>query len=75
MYIYLIVGSAIVALGWIAYGIWRLKEHIDEKKNPELKEEKEMTEHLKEVKSGFDDYIEKMKGFEKKTYKREDLQR
>jgi len=74
MYIYLIVGFAIVALGWIAYGIWRLKEHIDEKKNPELKDE-ETTEHLKEVKSGFEDYMEKMKDFEKKTYDRKDLQR
>lgn len=75
MYIFLIVGFTIVALGWIAYGIWRLKEHIEEKKNPELKDEKETTEHLKQVKSGFEDYMEKMKEFEKKTYDRKDLQR
>ncbi|MHC4069249.1 MAG: hypothetical protein ACYS18_03525 [Planctomycetota bacterium] len=75
MYIFLIVGFAIVALGWMVYGIWRLKEHIEEKKNPELKEEKETTEHLKKVKSGFEDYMEKMKEFEKKTYDRKDLQR
>ena len=75
MYIFLIVGFSIVALGWMGYGIWRLKERIDEKKNPELKEESKTTEHLKKVKSGFDDYMDKMKEFEKKTYDRKDLQR
>ncbi|MHC4617746.1 MAG: hypothetical protein ACYTEQ_08330 [Planctomycetota bacterium] len=62
-----LTAAAIVAVGWIAYGIWRLKEYFEEKKRPKPK-----TKHLQEVKKSFDDYVKKMENFKKPTYKRED---
>jgi hypothetical protein len=62
-----LTAAAIVAVGWIVYGVWRLKEHIEEKKRPKPK-----PKHLQEVKKSFDDYVKKMENFKKPTYKRED---
>ncbi|MHC4623013.1 MAG: hypothetical protein ACYS4W_03830 [Planctomycetota bacterium] len=62
-----LTAAIIVGLGWIAYGIWRLKEHIEEKKRPKPK-----PKHLQQVKKSFDDYVKKMENFKKPTYKRED---
>ncbi|MHC4573300.1 MAG: hypothetical protein ACYS76_04090 [Planctomycetota bacterium] len=59
--------AGILAVAWIVYGIWRLKEHIEEKKRP-----KPSTKHLQQVKKSFDDYIKKMENFKKPTYKREE---
>ncbi len=73
----IVVSMVLVALGWIGYGIWRWREIKMEKEQPELEEQKRkegQTEHLKQVKESFDDYIKKMEKFEKKTYKREELQ-
>jgi hypothetical protein len=61
-----IIAAVIVAIVWIAYGIWRLIDHFQEKKRP-----KPTTKHLREVKGSFDDYIKKMEKYEKPTYKRE----
>lgn len=61
-----ITAAAIVAIGWIAYGIWRLKEHFEEKKRP-----KPTTKHLRQVKESFDDYIKKVEKYKKPTYKRD----
>jgi len=58
--------AIIVAIGWIAYGVWRLRERSEEKKRP-----KPTTEHLKQVRKSFDDYIQKMEKYEKPTYKRD----
>ncbi len=64
----IITAAVIVALGWIAYGIWNVMENIKEKKRP-----KPTTEHLQGVKKSFEDYLKKVEKFEKKTYKRDEL--
>ncbi len=72
----ILVSMSVMALGWIGYGIWRWREMHIEKHQPELKKQKistEKTEHLKKVKSSFDDYIKKMEKFEKKTYTKDEL--
>jgi hypothetical protein len=61
-----ITAAIIVAIGWIAYGVWRIADHLQEKKRP-----KPTTKHLQQVKRSFDDYIKKMEKYEKPTYKRE----
>ena len=60
--IVVIVGFSLVALGWIGYGIWNYLENKREKENPTPKP---TTEHLNKVRQSFDDYMEKMKNFEK----------
>lgn len=62
-----LTAAGIVAVAWIVYGIWRLKEHIAEKRRP-----KPSTKHLEQVKKSFDDYIKKMENFKKPTYKHEE---
>ncbi len=64
----IIAAAIILALGWIAYGIWTVMENIKEKKRP-----RPTTRHLEEVKKSFDDYLKKVKKFEKKTYERDEL--
>jgi hypothetical protein len=64
----IIAVAIILALGWIAYGIWTVMENIKEKKRP-----RPTTKHLEEVKKSFDDYLKKVKKFEKKTYERDEL--
>lgn len=61
-----ITAAVILAIGWIVYGVWRIIDYFREKKKP-----KPTTKHLQQVKKSFDDYIEKMKKYEKPTYKRE----
>jgi hypothetical protein len=61
--IVLITASMLVALGWIAYGIWRVVTDYYEKKRPKPKP---MTEHLQKVRGEFDDYTKKMQEFYKK---------
>jgi hypothetical protein len=64
--IVMITSAIIVGMGWIAYGVWRIIDHFQEKKRP-----KPTTRHLQEVKRSFDDYIRKMEKYKKPTYKRE----
>jgi hypothetical protein len=59
--------AGILAVGWIAYGIWRIIDNIQEKKRP-----KPTTKHLTDVKKSFEDYTRKLGEFEKPTYERED---
>jgi hypothetical protein len=58
--------AAVVAIGWIAYGVWRIIDHLQEKRRPRPK-----TKHLQEVRKSFDDYLKKMEDYKKPTYKRE----
>jgi len=62
----IIIAAAITAIGWIAYGVWDFIERRKEKSGP-----KPTPEHLKKVKSSFDDYIKKMEKFEKTPYKKQ----
>ena len=64
--ILMIIAVVVLALGWIAYGIWSYRERIKEKNEPEA-----TTEHLEKVKDSFAEYTEKMKHYKKPTYKRE----
>lgn len=62
----LIFAAIIVAGGWIAYGIWRYKIYLEEKREPERK-----TEHLEKVKKSFEEYTKKMEQYKRKPYERE----
>jgi hypothetical protein len=48
----MIILVTIVAIGWIAYGIWRIVTHFLEKKRP-----KRTTGHLEQRKQSFERYI------------------
>ena len=61
----LIFAAIIVAGGWIAYGIWRYKIYLEEKREPERK-----TEHLEKVKRSFEEYTKKMEEYKLKPYER-----
>ena len=62
----MIIGIAVVGIGWIAYGIWWHVTGYLEKKKPKPKSK---------VKKSFEEYVKKMEKFEKKTYDRDQLQR
>lgn len=59
----MITTAVIVALGWIAYGLWEIIIRHMEKNKP-----KQTTEHLQKVKKSFDDYTKKMENYELKPY-------
>ncbi len=61
MYKLIIIGALIVAIGWIAYGIWWYKVSREEKSQP-----KPRSEQLQKARKSFQEYVEKMKEFEKK---------
>lgn len=67
----MISAFAILAIGWVAYGIYEYRARLQEKKNPKPKPG---TEHLQKVKDSFDDYTKQLESFERKTYKREELE-
>ena len=68
-YTWIFVLMAVVALGWIVYGIWLYKERKEEEKMPE---EEKKTEHLKKVKSSFEDYAKKMAEYKLKPHERKE---
>jgi len=59
------ISIIIVAIGWIAYGTWRVVSRFSEKKRP-----KRTTRHLQQRKESFDNYIQKLQNYEKKPYER-----
>jgi len=61
----MITAAIILALGWTAYGIWRIVDHFQEKKRPVS-----TTKHLQKVKKSFEEYAKKMQNYNKPTYKR-----
>lgn len=61
MYKLIIIGAIIVAIGWIAYGIWWFKIYREEKNQPTPR-----SERLEKARKSFQEYVEKMKEFEKK---------
>ena len=66
MYKIIMISAVIIlATAWIIYGVWRIITYYSQKNKPEQK-----PEHLQKVKKSFDDYINKMEKFEKKTYDR-----
>ena len=57
-----LIGIAVVilAIGWIAYGIWEYRMRLEEKKTP-----REASEKLKKAKESFAEYVKKMETFKK----------
>jgi hypothetical protein len=64
--IFMITAMIILAIGWAAYGVWRIITYFTEKNKP-----KPTTEHLQKVRKSFDEYAKKLQSYERKTYKRE----
>jgi heme/copper-type cytochrome/quinol oxidase subunit 2 len=64
--IVMIIALAILAMAWVAYGVWRYRENLREKRG-----EKPTTEHLEKIKNSFEEYAKKLKNYERKPYKRE----
>jgi len=62
----LIPAVIIVAIGWVAFGIWKIKIHLDDKNKP-----KRTTKHLQKVKDSFEEYTKKMEKQKLKPYERE----
>ena len=59
------ISIMIVAIGWIAYGIWRIVTHFSKDEKP-----RRTTKHLQQRKDSFDKYIQKLQNYEKKSYER-----
>jgi len=65
-----IIGAIVVAVGWIAYGIWVLIERRREAKEPGST--RPVSEKKQEFKSSIADYAKKLAEFEKPPYKGKD---
>ena len=63
--IVMIIAIVIMAIAWMAYGIWRHRENLREKRG-----EKPTTEHLEKIRKSFEEYTDKLKDFKKKPYER-----
>jgi predicted negative regulator of RcsB-dependent stress response len=63
----IIAGTVLVAIGWIAYGIWEWRERKLEKEQPKVR-----SERYQQASSSVADYAKKLAEFKKPTYKRED---
>jgi len=70
MYKLIIIGAIIVAIGWIAYGIWRFKIYREEKNQPKPK-----SERLVQSRKSFEEYMLKMKEFEEKKAEERESQK
>jgi len=68
-YTWIIVLIAVVVLGWIGYGIWLYIVNQQEKKLPP---EEKKTEHLKKVRSSFEEYARKMAEHKLKPHERKE---
>jgi len=62
--IVMISAVVILALGWIAYGIYEMKMRAEEKKQP-----KQVSERLQQARSETADWAQKMANFKKPPYK------
>ena len=66
-WILLISAAAVVAVGWIAYGIWEWRMRKLEKEQP-----KQRSERYEKAQDSVSDYAKKLAEFKKPTYKRDD---
>ena len=57
--------AIIIAIGWIAYGVWTIRARSKEKNKPE--EAREASKHLQEARSQVEDYAKKLANFKKPT--------
>jgi hypothetical protein len=63
----IIGGAAVVALGWIGYGIWEWRQRKLEKQRPRVR-----SERYQQATNSVAEYAKKLAEFKKPTYKRED---
>jgi len=63
--IIMMICMILLAVGWLAYALWKIKENYDEKHNPKPKQS---TKHLKKVRDSFEEYTQKLEQFERKNY-------
>ena len=63
--IVMIVAVAVVAVGWVGYGIYNYIENRREAKQPRR------SHHLQQAHESMNDYAKRMEEFEKKRYKRQ----
>jgi hypothetical protein len=63
----MIVAVVLLALGWIAYGIYEYRERKLEKERP-----KERSERYKQATNSMADYAKKLAEFKKPTYKHDE---
>ena len=63
--IVMIIAVIIMAIAWIAYGVWRYRMYLSEKGGV-----KPTTEHLEKIRNSFEEYTKKLKNFRRKPYKR-----
>jgi len=62
----MVIAVAVLAVWWIGYAIWRIRENRLEKKRPRAR-----SQHLRDSQRSMDDYAKEMEKFgEKKPYKR-----
>jgi len=70
MYKLIIIGAIIVAIGWIAYGIWWYRNYHIERNQP-----KPRSERLVQSRKSFEEYMLKMKEFEEKKAEERERQK
>jgi hypothetical protein len=63
----MIVAVVLLALGWIAYGIYEYRERKLEKERP-----KERSERYKQATNSMTEYAKKLAEFKKPNYKRDE---
>jgi len=63
----MIAAVVLVAIGWIAYGIYEYRERKLEKERP-----KERSERYKQATNSMTEYAKKLAEFKKPTYKRDE---
>jgi type VI protein secretion system component VasK len=63
----LVLAAVVVAVGWLAYGIWEWRMRKLEKEQP-----KERSERYQQATDSVSDYAKKLAEFKKPTYKRDD---
>lgn len=60
--------AIIIAVGWIAYGVWTIRARSKEKNKPaESTEAREASKRLQEARSQVEDYARKLADFKKPT--------
>ena len=62
---FMIVGLAVIAIGWAVYFIWDYKMRQKEKSQPKIR-----SERFQKTSSEISDWAKKMADFKKPTYKR-----
>ena len=62
--IVMIIAVVILAVAWIAYGIYEMKMRAEEKKQP-----KQVSKRLQQTRSELADWAQKMADFKKPAYK------